>query len=324
MVGMRFQIPRSRLFSGLLAVAVVSFFFHENGSASTSPSPALFDFHSGFWVNLDLALYQRAQPGATGDIIADNDPDWKQALSFYRENIASRDLLFDDAMVSVKNTLEDQEHAQTLQSTKDLTPVWIGCLHGAARYYRISLWPKQDQANKRWIEQVRPLLDRYGDQLTKSLSSAYQSPWPKESIRVDVANYASWAGAYTTNGPTRITVSSVDQANQGDAALEVLFHEASHGISGKLERAITAECKQQNVLLPRRDLWHAVLFYTTGEIVRRALPNYVPYASANGLWKRAWPMYLDPLEQDWRPYLDGKISFSSAVSAIVKDVGKPK
>jgi hypothetical protein len=66
------------------------------------------------------------------------------------------------------------------------------------------------------------------------------------------------------------------------------------------------------------------LFYTTGEIVRRTLPSYTPYAAANGLWKRAWPMYLDPLERDWRLYLDGKAPFNAAISAIVKEVGKPK
>jgi hypothetical protein len=241
------------LLTALVTLATGFLFIQRNGLSSTSRSSPLFDFHSGFWLNLHLALYQAAQPRATPDRIANNNPDWKEALSYYRANIASKDLLFDDAMVSVKNALEDQEDANSLQPTKDLRPALIGCLQGAARPYQNSLWPQQDQANKSWIQRVRPLLDLYGDQLAKSLSAAYQTPWLAESIRVDLANYASWAGAYTTNDPTRITISSIDQANQGDAALEVLFHEASHGISNKLERAITAECKRQNVWLPRRD-----------------------------------------------------------------------
>lgn len=312
------------LLTPLLTLATGFLFVQRNGLSSTSRSSPLFDFHSGFWLNLDLALYQAAQPRATPDRIANNNPDWKEAVSYYRANMASKDLLLDGAMVSVKNALEDQEEADSLQPNKDLTPALIGCLQRAEAPYRNSLWPQQDQANKSWIQRVRTLLDLYGDQLAKSLSAAYQAPWTAGSIRVDLANYASWAGAYTTNDPTRITISSIDQANQGNAALEVLFHEASHGLSDKLERAITAECKQQNVSLPRRDLWHAILFYTTGEIVRRALPSYTPYAAANGLWTRAWPMYLNPLNRDWRPYLDGRASFSSAITAIVKDVGTPK
>lgn len=73
-----------------------------------------------------------------------------------------------------------------------------------------------------------------------------------------------------------------------------------------------------------RDLWHAVLFYTTGEMVRRAIPGYVPYAEANGLWKSAWPMCLNPLNRDWKPYLEGNVSFADAVSALVKDTGQRK
>jgi hypothetical protein len=141
---------------------------------------------------------------------------------------------------------------------------------------------------------------------------------------VDVTAYANWAGAYTTLGPTRITIASLDPGNQGPAALEVAFHEASHGISWYLEKSISEECRRQNVLLPRRDLWHAVLFYTTGEIVRRRLRDYRPYAYSNGLWRKAWPMYIVALEKDWQLYLDGKFPFEAAVAQLVKDVGQPR
>ena len=136
--------------------------------------------------------------------------------------------------------------------------------------------------------------------------------------------YANWAGAYTTTNSTLITVSSVDPANQGDAALEVLFHEASHAMISGVQEAISAQCKTKNVLLDPPTLWHAVLFYTTGELVKELIPSYTPFAEANGVWVRAWPMYIGPLKQDWQPYLDGKVPFDSAVTAIVKDVGQPK
>lgn len=193
----------SRLLSGLLGIVIGCLLIRQNGLTSPPAIPALFDFHSGFWLNLDLALYQRAQAGADRVGTADNDPGWKQALAYYRANIVSRDLLFDNAMVTVKNSLEDQEHAPTLQPTEYLTPAMVERLQGAARCYRNSLWSKQDDTNKRWIEQMGPLVDRYGLQLAKRLSAAYRTPWPRDSIRVDVSNYASWAGAYTTtNGPT--------------------------------------------------------------------------------------------------------------------------
>ena len=43
--------------------------------------------------------------------------------------------------------------------------------------------------------------------MKKELSAAYQTPWPADPIRTDVAEYASWAGAYTVLEPTHITIS---------------------------------------------------------------------------------------------------------------------
>ena len=75
-------------------------------------------------------------------------------------------------------------------------------------------------------------------------------------------------------------------------------------------------------MLPRKDLWHAVIFHTSGELVRRNFPDYRPYAYKNGLWKRAWPMYVAALDRDWKPYLDGRVFFDTAITTHVKDVGE--
>jgi hypothetical protein len=125
--------------------------------------------------------------------------------------------------------------------------------------------------------------------------------------------------------PLRLTVSGTDPRNQGPEALEILFHEASHGISDNVQNAILRECRQRDKPVPR-DLWHALLFYTTGEVIRPALPDseqggpktgYVPYAVREGLYKRGWQDYLRVLTEYWQPYLDGKQSFDDAVAHMV-------
>jgi hypothetical protein len=124
-----------------------------------------------------------------------------------------------------------------------------------------------------------------------------------------------------------ITISSTDERNQGPAALEVLFHEASHALSGGVRDAIARECRTQSKPIPR-DLWHALLFYTTGEVIQRALqaqetPDsasvepYLPYAYRNGLFARDWQGYQHLLERYWQPYLDGKTDFDTAVMHLV-------
>jgi hypothetical protein len=149
---------------------------------------------------------------------------------------------------------------------------------------------------------------------------------------VDLTTFASSTGAYTTLDPLRVTVSSLDARNQGPEALEVLFHEASHGIADSVQDAIFRECRQREKPIPR-DLWHALLFYTTGELIRPlaldgsgspsasssggSSSGYVPYAVREGLYKRGWENYLRILTEYWQPYLDGRVTFDDAIAHMV-------
>jgi hypothetical protein len=182
------------------------------------------------------------------------------------------------------------------------------------------------------------------------LADIYQTRWPAERIRVDVTAVANYAGAYTTLEPLRVTIASSDTRNQGAAAMEVLFHEASHGIATPVELAIARECRQRDKPIPR-DLWHALIFYTTGEVIKPILdaqssdapasgasPNdtlpsgstskttpdpgsqgsqdseYLPYAKREGLYQRGWEGYLTLLTRYWQPYLEGRTTFDDAIA----------
>jgi hypothetical protein len=310
------------------AVLVVGLLVCSSGlhAQQAIPNP-IFEFHSGFWMNLHHFLYEQAQPASTDPLKAvtakvNGGPAWAAAVLFYKEKMISHDLLFDDGMSEIKFALEDQEAAKTLTPTGHLTPELIAVFEEAAPAYRENWWKAHDATNRQWIEQVSVLANKYGETLVRELSAAYKTSWPAYTIRVDVTNYANWSGAYTTIDPTRITISAGDRANWETAALEIVFHEASHGIVQNLRAAIAAECAKQKVRLPRADLWHAVLFYTTGEIVRAHFAGYVPYGY-KGLWDRAWPMYIKALEQAWQPYVTGKMSFEAALTALIHDVGEP-
>jgi hypothetical protein len=277
-----------------------------------------FEFHSGFWINLHHFLYEQASmdtsPAAT-------PPAWQSALNYYRGQVIKLDLMTDEAE-QTNNRLSHVEDNSTLHDSR-LPPDLIAVLESAAPYYREHWWPQHDRANRAWIAAVAPLVSKYGDSLKKELAAAYQTDWPITTIRVDVTEYANWAGAYTTLRPTHITISSVDSGNKGDPALEIVFHEASHSIAGKIRAALTDEAKAQNKLFRRREFWHAVLFYTTGEIVRSHLDAYIPYALKNGLYDRAWAGAPEVLDADWKPYLNGKIDFATAIHNLVMDYGIP-
>jgi hypothetical protein len=144
-------------------------------------------------------------------------------------------------------------------------------------------------------------------------------------VRVDAVAYANWAGAYTTIEPTRPTLSTTDPANQGVAALEIVFHETSHGMMNKVMEGMRAA--EANVNAHRTEafnagsIWHAVLFYTAGELVAERIPGYVPYADKNGLWTRAWSGPDRALiAQDWQAHIDGSVGLQESLTKLVADL----
>jgi hypothetical protein len=326
---------------GLLCfvLLIVSAAVSAQSDISRAPLP-VFEFHSGFWLNLHHTLYyqarqQRAANSAwvlgAGNLTLAEQKAWDAAVSFYAQTYAGKDLLVALDLVLIKNQLGDFETCDDIAGLKKKTcdaglpKKLTEVLTGAASVYRAHVWVEHDRANRRWISSVAPLVRRSGVDLSHRLAEIYQTDWPQERIRVDVSVYSNSAGAYTTLDPLRLTVSSTDPRNQGPEALEILFHEASHGISDNVQNAILRECRQRDKPVPR-DLWHALLFYTTGEVIRPALPDseqggpktgYVPYAVREGLYKRGWQDYLRVLTEYWQPYLDGKQSFDDAVAHMV-------
>jgi hypothetical protein len=320
----------------------------------------VFEFHSGFWLNLHHTLYQEARKrgsAARSDKSARtsasaskplSDPAsgltdaerraWDDAVSYYAANFAGKDLLFAGELVQLKEQLGDFEDCGDLSGSKQkfcnagLDAQLTKVLESAAPVYRAHQWPAHDRANRSWVFGVAPLVRSRGIGLSQRLADIYQTQWPRHKIRVDVTAYANWAGAYTTVDPLRVTISSSDPRNQRSAALEVLFHEASHGIAEPVEAAIIRECRQRDKAIPR-DLWHALVFYTTGEVIRPIMTDagtspegsdgnakggtYEPYAMREGLYQRGWDQYLKLLSTFWQPYLDGQATFDDAIARIV-------
>lgn len=283
--------------------------------AAHSQSTPIFDFHSGFWVNLHHFLLEQAMQASA----AADSPEWRRALDHYRANLVKKDML-DREMEAINHALSVRESASSLEGS-GLKPELIAVLQEAAPEYRKRWWPAHERTDREWIAAVRPLIQKYGAALTGELSAVYGTPWPKDPIRTDVAEYANWAGAYTTLNPTHITISSTAPGYAGQAALEMLFHEASHALVKPVADALFQEVRAQGKFLPRQDAWHGLLFYTTGAIVARHLDGYSTYAIANGLYERGWAGLLPVLQQDWQPYLEGKIDRASALHRLVDHYG---
>lgn len=307
---------------------------------------SLFRFHSRFWPNLHHFAYEQAlltaappRPrGSTGQIAsvdelpANEAASWNAALTFYRDSLIDRDLLFDDDLIELDWILgglaggADEEALVEAGVPGPLAAV----LAAAAPVYRRYWWPGHDAANRRWIEPHEGLVVHYGDELSAELAGAYQAEWPGEVIQVDVLTYANWAGAYTSRNPAHIRISSSLEEHREWGGLESVYHEASHtmvgGRRGAVAVAIRQAAEEAGVERPRW-LWHAIIFYTTGELVRRALQQdtavfFVPYAIRVGLWRRDEERQAEfaALQEHWQPYLDGQTDFEPAIAAVVQAI----
>lgn len=330
----------------------------------------VFEFHSGFWVNLHHFLYHEAREkmtagratGAAGKnagptlkvsaegvaLTAEEQKAWDAAVAFYVANEANKDIQINVDLMLLKNQLSDFEDCDELLGKKKSfcdagLPGAIGqVLESAAPIYRAHWWKDQDRANRRWVARVAPLVREQGVGLSQKLAEIYQSKWPKERIRVEVCGYANAGGAYTTLDPLRVTISSLDPRNQGVQALEVLFHEASHGIALPVQVAIQRECRQRDKPIPR-NLWHALIYYTTSEVLKPVMEEETPKDGKSGgaggqepgksggkvrstpvprvlsdeLNQRGWDEYLRLITMYWQPYLDGKVNFEDAIAHMV-------
>jgi len=169
------------------------------------------------------------------------------------------------------------------------------------------------------------MLASAGEELADAHAKAYAMPFPKR-ILVDVSPFAWEFGGYTVGEgeSAHVVISSTDPGYQGFAALEMLMHEPSHAIvasdaSGVIGVDLTRAADELGVK-PLSNLWHAILFYTSGELTRRSLAkrgvsDYQPVIT--NMYEGPFRGFRQPLETHWQAYLDGKVSREAAIRQIL-------
>lgn len=294
--------------------------------ATASPQTApLFEFHSDPWLNLHQRLVAEATwnkywhatvtpcacaKGADGEIV----PAWTAAVAAYKSGLAGRSQVFDSTLASTNLALALAGTSPSLPSS-GIDPALAKSIEGAFELYMRAEWPADDARNQAWIAAMQPLVAKWGPEIAAEYAKRFHVAWPSRPIRVEVSRYADSVGGYTTTDPILTTMSSEDPGYAGASGLEMLFHEASHGLDGilthDLQMAFIAKGKRE----PSR-LDHAIIFYTAGELVRRRIPGYVPYAVREGVYKRGWDKYEVALRAHWQPFLDDRIDFATALDRL--------
>jgi hypothetical protein len=314
----------------------------NRASVATTPH---FAFYSDFATNLNDAiiaagaarrakaseLFQSGPEKACFDALpAVQRTAWNRVVDYYAEIVSSAQFT---APVQMLPRLElagaVKKEALTDAADRQLLEVTSGFRAAAAPVYERCRWPAQDAANRRWIEGLLPLLAKYGPPLGDWLPKLFGTPWAGLPFRVDVVETASFAGADSINlrdPGVHILVSSSAPANQGHGALEVVFHEACHFLTGfktPLRAALAAAARDGGGTV-KGDLTHPVHFFMTGEAVRRVLeragePSYTPFLFALSLFDAE---FRAAVKQTWPAYMDGKRTLPEAAADLIQAMKK--
>jgi len=296
--------------------------------AGASPPASLqFDFHSSYLMNLHHRLYalaRRDQPcPMRGDLAPVDQRRDQMAVGYYHQHFAQRDPVFDDGLRDIKRALaraaDDAKDARGLGLAPELATILgePGLGEAGCDDWR---WAAADAANRAWIARVQALEARYGGEIQPELERAFGARFPARIVDEVVVDTGTFQGAYTDEPPPITVIPSGRADYDGNAALEMIWHEASHaGTIDHLEALIDAEAKAAH--RDPGELWHAVLFYTVGTVTERVFKrhgvDYEPYATKRHLFERAWPQFLPLLRGDWQAWLDGRGTLDEAVRAMV-------
>ncbi|MFZ6732085.1 hypothetical protein ACO0LG_09210 [Undibacterium sp. Ji42W] len=318
-----------------LSLSLACSFVSSAHSAANIPKASLpvqrasFDYHSAFLMNLHHFLLDvSVGKKSLQDLPWDNKPSeaefalLKEAIDFYQADYAKRDLLFDATMQTIKRGLSVDDQRRDASGLAIPAPL-IAVLNRLAPVYARCIWASQNKSNLDWISQTRQLDATYGKEIQVRIEKYLAHAFPVAPIRSDIVVLTGTRqGAYTDE---QIIMPSGRPDYQGLAALEMLYHEASHiAVTDTLVAAINDRMKVTH-RHGESDLWHVLQFYTVGKITQDVLKqsanlDYQPYALKNGLYQKAWPEYLDLIDQVWVPYLDDELKFQQAIEQAVNQM----
>jgi len=283
------------------------------------------ELHSSFWMSLHETLLDdamRSTPRALPALSPEEQSAWNDAVGAYRTAGGRGDMTFANPMLITSDAIT-QVSDDSAEPPSD-APL-ADALKRAAPVYRKRWWAADDRANRFFISYAAAMLREAGDELVRAHEAVYRTAWPGR-IRAYISPFGGPFGAYTIIGRAGgviTTMSSREPDYQGLRVVEMFLHESSHAVvnpnTGTVAVAIAAAASRRGVDVPR-NLWHAILFATSGELARRFLAtrgvaNYAP--SSNDMLTKVWPKFREPIEKCWIPYLDGQGTLEDAVDKTV-------
>ena len=300
-----------------------------------------FDFRSNYVLNLHHFLLKKASTfgrmthesqkqfdSLFAEIKAPIDIKTKtavmDAVKFYTDSLAKKNMLFDPEMTFLKYEMESSSSLEEL-ATKNISKNILSALNNCSDFYSQHLWNEQDKLNREFIASRIDLIKKIEGEVIRNSSKYYLYKYNGTKFRIDLVDYATFFGAYTTTEPyISAVISSTYRSHSGTQGVEVIFHEVAHGMIDAIYNAQENACKDQNMEFDH-NVWHTILFYSTGMFVKNELKKqnidheiYI-YKNKLGDINPAVKKTIDAVAANWQMYLDEKATMNEAMTNILSN-----
>lgn len=250
---------------------------------------------------------------------------WSEAVNYYKNKLVQEDLRISEYMSNFKTWIITQE--QPISEVPEEFREHMKTLQNVSEIYTEYFWPEHqvacEQVLQENISMIRSTEQNYVERITK-LTRQF---WEFEKIRVDityVAKSSKWNlrnRPYTSLFPTHVVMNAEGENYNKGNWVELLYHESAHHLilpTYYFVGATINDVAQANKIKIPRQLWHAYLFYFTGQISQQLLRaegiDYpLTYMERNGVFSRYQPVFKQYLD----PYMEGKTSLAEATSSIL-------
>ncbi len=327
----------------LPALSFVAAALVAGSSATAGRTPVLqtphFAFYSDFETNLNDALIAaglarrakkpelfQAGDEATcfGKLTPSTRAGWDGAVDYYAKVVSSTNWDSRQQLQLRWDLVGYQEESHPDAAAAEYLQIVSALRTAAAPAYRSCRWAAQDARNRAWIDDMKPRLAADEASVAARLGQLYKKTWKMLPMLVDVVETVNWSGAdtaWSNAGQADILIACEPT---GASGFETLFHESSHALMDRgdpVQKALESAATAAGVKLPG-DLWHVVLFYTTGQAVKpiveaREKAPYTPMLYGILARGSGWTEYREPLERQWQPYIDGTTTLDQAAAALI-------
>lgn len=277
-----------------------------------------FDRQEIFQTNPEALCFEKLPPSARAG--------WNYSVDYYQEFISPAKFN-DRAQYLLRMNLAEHDEQIRGEGSKQFIGTTRGFMDAASTAFSSCRWATQDKVNRQWIEQAESLLVQHEERIAGQLAKLYQKSWGGLPIPADIVETVSWSGANSIAMNPDGGHLLISNSYLGNSALEIVFHEASHLLMGRNDpvwQALEKAAAALDMQMPD-GIWHVVLFYTTGEIVRASLeaagePVYTPMIYE--IYTRSpWGRYQEAVESTWPAYLNGELTLSEATTNLITAIG---